>query len=103
MNLKELKAAFPSVYVNRRAVKNGYVYAVISYRSVYRDGKSYKTDIKRIGVIRGDNGGVGVIEFNDCFLRFHPEFEHVTVTRLGRQKFSFQLRNPGDDEPRSED
>lgn len=78
---------FPRVYFNRftRKGKGGadiIEYACYSYDSHTNEkGKSVKTNTVRIGVIRSETG-LGVIEFNDLFLRRNPHYEHIEARRV---------------------
>lgn len=78
---------FPRVYFNRykRKGKGGcdvIEHACYSYDShTNEQGKSVKTNTVRIGVVRSEDG-LGVIEFNDLFLRKHPHYEQIEARRV---------------------
>lgn len=89
LDLKPTKTpdSFPRVFFNRQTRSDDVVeYAVCSYNSHTNEaGKTIKTDVRRIGVIHGADG-LGKIEFNARFLRYHPEFKGLEVRRMRASK-----------------
>ena len=89
-----LKAKFPAIYANRRRLRikdpdcTDFIHLVgtCEYGKSPRTGYSTRLNTVTIGRIYGDQpNGVGKIEFNDRFLREHPEYADVDVYRLNNR------------------
>lgn len=89
-----LKANFPAIYANRRRLRikdpecTDFIHLVgtCEYGKSPTTGYSTRLNTVTIGRIYGDQpNGVGKIEFNDRFLREHPEYADVDVYRLNNR------------------
>lgn len=89
-----LKANFPAIYANRRRLRikdpecKDFIHLVgtCEYGKSPTTGYSTRLNTVTIGRIYGDQpNGVGKIEFNNRFLREHPEYADVDVYRLNNR------------------
>lgn len=85
-----IPSSFPRVVFNRLTSKskNGETkvwYSCSSYESHTEGGKTVKSNVKRIGLIKSESG-LGEIEFNYRFLKQHPEFDNLVVCRVTTEK-----------------
>ena len=83
MDLSSAYSVLSNVYANF-SKKSGCFY-VYSYRPVYDPAfkSTLKKDISSIGKICSE-GGIGPIEFNAKFLKVHPEFINLKVSRRAK-------------------